>query len=250
VAHLQSAFGPTTSKAALALEFRRGGQPILPLCLAALFGLANQRRIQADRLWRDPALVLAVGGWLVGHFFVWRFFLDWGFPALALWLAWQLDELLDGYFAAGGARIPLALLAACAFLLTTTPNVSGRWSVDGSAGALNANNPAQAELLPEPGGVIYSNSMSIFYSTFFTNPNGPWRYVLGYEPGLMTPEDYRVFQATLGVRVPYSTLTPWVDRMTPRDRLIIEGSPDAMPTLTQLDWTFSPPNKWVGRKRS
>jgi len=47
--------------------------------------------------------------------------------------------------------------------------------------------------LPEKGGILYSSDMTIFYQTFFKNPNADWRYILGFEPALMPDEDFRCF---------------------------------------------------------
>jgi len=243
--HMATALGGAPVRG-LAMELAPGAQALLPLVLAALLGLLNRGRLRAP--WLDAALALGVLGWFLGHVLVWRFFLDWGFPALALWMAWQVDDLLDDLLAAGGKRLPLALLASALFTLTTTANLSGRWNLDVTTRALDASWPAQARLLPDPGGILYANSMTVFYGTFFKNPDGPWRYVLGYEPALMTPADFQVYQASLAVNAPFSALAPWIARMTPQDRLLLAGNPTVAPNLPALTWTHVAPDQWVGRK--
>ena len=39
--------------------------------------------------------------------------------------------------------------------------------------------------------------MTIFYQTFYKNPHGDWRYMLGFEPALMPPEDFEVYHKIL-----------------------------------------------------
>ena len=53
--------------------------------------------------------------------------------------------------------------------------------------------------MPGQGGVLYSADMTVFYQTFFKNPNGDWRYILGYEPAFMPDADFQVFHRCSGI---------------------------------------------------
>lgn len=241
--HLRYALGHAVDSRALVMEFQPGGQSPLPLLIALAAGAAAAWRSRSLRLFREPLLLLGLLASGLGYFKVWRFYLDFGFPALALWMAWALDDLLDG--APGRAW---QALAACALLAAATlPDRGGRWSVDGARGGLDARVPAQAALLPDPGGVLYANSMFTFYQTFFLNPAGDWRYVLGYEPGMMRPEDRAIYDAFFRPGNLAQIVAPWVARMTPRDRMILDASPDGPPPVPALRWTWAGLRRWSGR---
>jgi hypothetical protein len=241
--HLRYALGQATDPRALVFEFRPGHMTLLPLAVALAAGAAAAWRTRSLRLLKEPLLLLAVLTWGLGYFKVWRFYLDFSFPALALWTAWALDEVLE----AVPGRWALAL-GGCALLAAgTLPNRGGRWSLDGTLGGLNAAIPAQAALLPDPGGVLYSNGMSAFYQTFFLNPAGDWRYILAYEPGMMRPEDRVVYEALFKGGNLAKILAPWVARMTPRDRMLMVGWTEVPPPVPGLHWTRAGFRHWSGR---
>jgi hypothetical protein len=54
-----------------------------------------------------------------------------------------------------------------------------------------AEHPELEGWMPDNGGIFYSVDMTLFYQTFFKNPNADWRYILGFEPTLMTDEDFQ-----------------------------------------------------------
>ena len=51
--------------------------------------------------------------------------------------------------------------------------------------------------MPDTGGIFYTADMTLFYQTFFKNPTGDWRYMLGFEPTWMPRKDFEVFQQVL-----------------------------------------------------
>ena len=87
--------------------------------------------------------------------------------------------------------------------------------------------------------------MRVFYQDFFLNPNGQWRYILGYEPAMMWPEDLTVYQAVL-LRSKGVDLAPWVAKMTPRDRMILDGRRNVPPNVPGLRWSRAG-FRWSGR---
>ena len=241
--HLREALGDAASHPAVVSEFEPGRQSPLPLAVALAAGAAAAWRTRSMRLFKEPLLLLALATWFPGYYKVHRFYLDFSFPALVLWTAWTLDELLEGV----RERWAVALGAAVLLAAVVLPDSAGRWSMDGTVGGLDARIPAQAALLPDPGGIIYSNSMDFFYQTFFRNPDGDWRYVLAYEPGMMLPEDRAVLDAMYVEKDPIGTLAPWVARMTGRDRMIMNGRPDSPPPVPALRWTRAGYRRWSGR---
>jgi len=246
-AHLIHALGREAYPGSLAMEFLPGRQTLLLPLLVVAVAMVHGRRYGLVRLLRDPLLILGLLTWALGFFRVWRFYLDWAFPALALWMALRLDEAVAP-FLSGWRRYLCAGMAALLFLVGVGMNRKGRWSENGRINGLSPGNPRERMLLPGPGGVLYSNSMFVFYGTYFLNPNGDWKYVLGFEPGLMMEEDDWVYQSTYRTRDWDQALAPWVRRMGPRDRLVLLGPPNGPPAVGGLAWFFVAPNKWVGLK--
>ena len=70
-----------------------GGYPAL-LIIAMILAARVKSGRSLSAMSKDPALWLAALGWLL-VFKVFRFWLDWGLPDLALWTALQLQELLE-----------------------------------------------------------------------------------------------------------------------------------------------------------
>lgn len=248
LAHLGAALGQPSQLNALAMEFLPGLQPLLLLPFIGLAALWNHARPKSLGLQQDATFILGVLAWIVGYFWVWRFYLDWAFPALALWTAWQLDDALEEAQPVGWSRAQLSAFTMLCFVAVAGANLSERWSVIGSGSGLDARRPAEAALLPEPGGVLYATSMRVFYATFFHNPEGQWKYVLGYEPGMMTPEDAAVYQAFFSAPDKAQALAPWIARMGAGDRLVLEAPAGHPPRIPTLVWSYAEPNKWVGRK--
>jgi len=243
IAHLRSALGQTPDPRDLVMELTPGRQSLWPLALVLAAGACALVRTRSLGLLREPALLLGLLTWLLGYARVWRFYMDFSFPLLALWMAWALDEAAEGLPCRRGQA-----LAACAILLAgTLPNRHGRWSVNGARGGLDGRLPAQASLLPDPGGILYSNSMYVFYQTFYLNPEGRWRYILAYEPGMMRAEDRAVYQALMRGEDLGKAVAPWLARMTPRDRMILDVRVAHQPPIPGLIWTRAGAGRWSGR---
>ncbi len=197
-----------------------------------------------NALWRDPVFWLALFGLLLG-FRVVRFWLDWGLPALALWIAREIQQVLlqkerDWH------RLALAAAASIALIGFFGTDRKGQWS-EFRFEALDARRPDHAAWLPSPGGIIYSVDLSVFYQTFFTNPRGNWRYALGFEPSFMTPENLAVYDELCRTLNAIQACAPWVKRMTPADRLVFLAPPEIRPAIPELEWHYALPNTWIGR---
>jgi hypothetical protein len=89
--------------------------------------------------------------------------------------------------------------------------------------------------------------MSVFYQTFYKNPTGDWRYILGFEATLMRPEDFEVYHKVLWNYGDSKAYQPWLLKMTPADRLVIRGSRGSAPHIPQLEWNYGVSGIWVGR---
>ena len=154
-----------------------------------------------------------------------RFTEDWGWPALMVLIACDLQLLLQTRFAADSfKRLALTCGLAVTVFLVITNDRGSRWTYNLTQQYLTtAEHPELKGWMPEKGGILYSADMTIFYQTFFKNPNGDWRYILGFEPALMPDEDFNVYHSVLWNFGDAKAYEPWVKKMRPADRLVIRG---------------------------
>ena len=128
-----------------------------------------------------------------------------------------------------------------------TADSGSRWTYNLTTEYLKEGAPEYAEWLPEPGGIIYSNDMTLFYQTFFKNPKAPWRYILGFESSIMPPEDLAVLRKIQWNFEADKAFEPWVKKMRPQDRLIIRRNFYAKPNISSLEWYYAATGTWIGR---
>ncbi len=196
---------------------------------------------------RNPLLMLALLGWLLG-FKAHRCWLDWGLPALLIWLALEAQSWLAERLADDSARrLWLTCFLALGLYGSATSDLGGRWTDNLTVEYLRGDDPALAEWLPGKDGIIYNSDMRIFYQTFFKNPHASWRYVLGFEPTFMSPEDLRIFRKIQWNYGDPKAYEPWVKKMRPADRLILRGPAGNRPAVPGLDWHYGATDTWIGR---
>jgi hypothetical protein len=246
--HGAEAFGRHQLTRMLVAEFQpcEGdlGLVVLALLLLVWRRARGEWRRQA---WDNPVFFLAIIGWLLG-FKVIRFWSDWGMPALAAWMAIELQDAI-------GRRIPrchwgrvvLTVAAVGGLFLLMTQDAKGRWTAALTKEPLSATNPEHQPWLPEPGGILYSDSMQIFYDTFLENPYGQWRYMLGFEPTWMPADDLAVLHKIQWNMGAFKAFDGWVKKMRPEDRLVIQTDPGNQPKIKELEWHYAATNIWVGR---
>jgi hypothetical protein len=198
----------------------------------------------------DPIFLLGVLGWLLG-FKVVRFWADWGCPAILLWLALEFQKQFQRYLGHdSGKRLVLALALALGFFLGASSDRNSRWTSSLNKQYLTQDKPELAGWLPGNGGVIYSADLVVFYDTFFKNPTAPWRYVAGFEPALMPPDDLAVYHKVLWNYNDVHAYEGWVNKMRPQDRLIIPTTwmpTPGVPDVRGLEWNFVLNSFWIGR---
>jgi MFS family permease len=247
VLHTLLAFGTEAPPGTLAIEFTPG-TGAAPLVLGV--GLLLLWRYARGR-WRgdvvdNPVFLLAATGWLLGWLVV-RFWSDWGTPALLVWLALELQETLEEHLPPlSFRRIGLALVAGLAALLILSANTRGSRYRAPERPFLSLTSRTIGSALPDPGGILYTDDMRLFFQLFYHRPTAPWRYVVGYEPALMPPEDLATFRKVLAARTPLS-FAPWVQKMTPADRLIIQST-EGQPQIPGLAWSRVSATVWSGRR--
>jgi hypothetical protein len=247
VQHLFLAFNNSGSRL-LVLEFKPfAGDYWVVIAVFFMFVWRSLRKSLNRRLIDDPVFILAALCWALG-FITQRVWIDIGLSALALWIALEFQDFFDkNSNLISLRRVSTTLVLATVFYLAVTNDVGSRWTENLTIEYLSAENPQHAAWLPEPGGIIYSDDMGVFYRTFFKNPHAPWRYILGFEPAWMPPEDlsiYRKIQWNFGA---YQSFKPWVDKMRPEDRLIISRVAEQKPQIPGLEWNYAATGTWIGR---
>jgi hypothetical protein len=219
------------------------GAPLMVVTVAALIIIRKVWRGEPARsLAYDPVFILGALGWLLGLKSA-RFWMDWGTPAIVVFIALEIEAL---WIAAPSRRGRLigAAVAALACFLVWTGNVNGRWNTPTPMPFRLMLAPERAATLPDSGGILYSDDKRAFYDLFFLRPNAPWRYSTGYAPELMTPEDYAVYtnRGSQGIEA----LEPWIRRMRPADRMVLRDD-RGIPPWRWLQWQSLGGNFWVGR---
>ncbi|MDI9570428.1 MAG: glycosyltransferase 87 family protein [Pseudomonadota bacterium] len=192
----------------------------------------------------NPVFYLAVVGWIMG-FFTLRFWTDWGWPALAFWVAGEIQAVLEAYTDVFSIRrLFLAGVFCLVLLLATTNDRDSRWS-GGAAVWPDMEKATHRPWLPEPGGILYNDNMDLFYQVFYQNPQGPWRYALGFEPIWMTAENLKAYRRMQLTRGKDESYRPWVEKMTKRDRMILIRH--RKPEIAGLEWHEITPTVWSGK---
>jgi hypothetical protein len=225
-----------------------GGDILAVILFGALVALRLTTRPGAPALTRSPAFWLMCGGWILG-WRVGRFWEDWGWPALMILIAAEMNFLFVAKFAEDSLRrLLLVLILSLATFLAVTSDLNARYTQSLTWSFLSeAEHPDLAGWLPDKGGILYSSDMTVFYQTFYKNPTANWRYQLGYEPALMAADDFKTYHSILWNDGDAKAYEPWVNKMKPADRLVIRGNGGQRPRLPQLEWNYGVSGLWIGR---
>jgi len=174
--------------------------------------------------------------WIMG-LFVLRFWIDWGVPAMAVWMSRQIRDGLD-LKPSGLTRhrdtIALVAVAAGIFYLGLTANLYGRYTHVLNNALLMKPVADFAADLPEDGGILYSADMRVFYSLYFRLPHAKFRYSTGFEPGIMPPDDLKVLRAIQSSDGAVPAYKPWFDKMTGKDRVFLSAA--AKPSWPKMEF--------------
>jgi hypothetical protein len=249
VEHMFGVFGHLVVNRQLEPEmYPSDGSPLAAIVVAVLLlWRAFSVRFNPREL-LNPIFIMMILGWVLG-LRVRRFWWDWGTPAFTVWVALELQNHLEQFLNRDGAkRLFITLGLAVGLFLAFTSDFEGRWTKNLTDEYLSPENPDIKNWLPESGGVLYAADMSIFFETFYKNPTAPWKYVLGFEPGLMTPENLAVLREIQWNYSDLRTYGPWVKKMRPEDRLVIRAfRASGAPGIPELEWNYAATGLWVGR---
>jgi hypothetical protein len=223
------------------------GNILAVMVVGVLVLLRAVTKSTAAPLTKSPAFWLVCGCWILA-FRVGRFWEDWGWPALMVLAATELDFFMDAKIAADSwRRLVLAVSLALATFLAVTSDLGSRWTRSLTWSFLTPDAPELAGWLPDKGGIFYCADMNLFYQTFFKNPNADWKYILGYEPSLMPADDFKTYQKILWNLGDAKAYKPWLLKMKLADRLIIPGGRGNVPNIPQLEWNYGASGIWLGR---
>ena len=196
----------------------------------------------------NPVFMMMVLGWLLG-LKVRRFWWDFGTPAFMVWVALELQAHFENHLSFdSGRRLLVTLGVAAGVFLGFTSDRDSRWTANLTTEFVTPDTPGIAGWLPESGGIIYNSDMDVFYQMFFKNPTADWRYVLGFEPGLMRPDDLetlRKIQWNHGAA--FAAYEPWVKKMRSADRMILRAAGGSPPDIPELEWHYAATGLWIGR---
>lgn len=246
--HALEAFGKYDFQRQLVSEFQPFSGEALVFLLVSVIMLWRWSRGEWDiKIIDNPIFYLIVIGWILG-FAASRFWNDWSWPALAFWIAREVQTALEYYTSSFSLkRLTFAGMFCLILILALTNDRDSRWSGVVSDWP-NIENAEHRPWLPAEGGILYNDSMSLFYQVFYLNPHGSWRYALGFEPVWMSTDNleiYRHIQLTRGKNESYA---PWVRKMSDSDRMILIRN--AKPQIKGLEWHEVTPTVWSGKLSS
>lgn len=193
-------------------------------------------------LFLQPVFWMIALSWVLG-FFAERFWADWGMPALLVWVALQFDDAMPAVSGNDSVkRLLLCGLIVLPLYLGATSDLNRRYSLTAEDVLVDANN--FKGWMPGKNGIFYADNMKFFYNTFYKNPQGDWRYIVGFEPALMLPEDLKVYREIHRRNGADDTYEPWIKKMRPEDRLVVDRT--FQPNFPGLEWKRAG-DVWIGR---
>jgi hypothetical protein len=249
VRHMFGVFGNFTVIHQLEPEmYPSDGETSAVLAVVVLILCRKMFPARNPRALLSPVFVMMVLGWLLG-LKMRRFWWDFGTPAFMVWVAMELQEHFENHLSLDSAqRLLVTLGIAAGVFLGFTSDRESRWTANLTMEYITPETPGIAGWLPEPGGVIYNSDMDVFFQTFYKNPTADWRYILGFESGLMRPDDLetlRKIQWNHGAA--FEAYEPWVNKMRPADRMLLRGSGGNPPGIPELEWHYAVTGLWIGR---
>jgi hypothetical protein len=243
--HALEAFGKYDFNFQLVSEFQPfTGEVLVFLLVGGLLVWRLARDEWNNSVVDNPIFYLVIIGWSMG-FFASRFWTDWAWPALAFWIALEIQIVLEHYTDRFSLkRLALTGMFCIILLLSVTNDYGSRWSGI-TAEWPNITKTAHRPWLPDEGGILYNDNMFLFYQVFYLNPHAPWRYTLGFEPIWMPADNLEIFRRIQLARGKDETYIPWVKKMNSKDRLMLIRN--AKPKIEGLEWHEVTPTVWSGR---
>jgi hypothetical protein len=244
--HAAEAFGSHVFQRQLVTEFMPFDGAPLALLPVAILILWRQASGDWKSGWiNNPVFYLGALGWGMGFIAV-RFWTDWGWPAVAVWMALELQRLFEQNIeVASLKRVGITVAVCLVFFLAFTGDRDSRWTRKLAVPWPQMEKAEQRPWLPDAGGIVYNDSMYLFYNMFYHNPHAPWRYALGFEPVWMPKEDLKTYRRIQLAGEKAGSFRPWIAKMTKNDRLMLIRN--ARPNMPELEWHEVVPTVWSGK---
>jgi hypothetical protein len=228
-------------------EFQPSAGEFATITALAIIYLWRQRQNKSPSpLFSQPAVWMIVINWILG-LTADRFWADWGVAAAIVWMAGEIDQAIPALWNPNS----LQRLVACGCILLplyldSTNDLGRRYTACLTEPFVDGGNPQVKDWMPGPGGIFYADNMQFFYNTFYKNPQGNWRYIVGFEPALMPPEDLKVYRDIHRADGSPDAYQPWIKKMRPEDRLAVTHA--GQPALPALEWKEAAQGVWIGRQ--
>jgi hypothetical protein len=227
-------------------EFQSSAGEFATLAMLAIVYIWRRRQDKSSSPLRcQPVVWMVAISWILG-FVANRFWLDWGVAAAVVWMAGEIDQAIPILW----NPTSLQRLVACGFILLplyldSTNDLGRRYTDCLTEPFVVGNNPQLKGWMPGKGGIFYADNMQFFFNTFYKNPQADWRYILGFEPALMPPDDLKIYREIHRSEGSAESYQPWIRKMRSEDRLAV-GRP-ARPNLPALEWKEGAAGLWIGR---
>ena len=89
--------------------------------------------------------------------------------------------------------------------------------------------------------------MALFYYTFYSNPHGDWRYLLGFEPTWMPKEDFEIYHKIVwNGGMAASAYEPWASKMNPAGPILAIANGGGSPPQIPASWNGTTPSPASG----
>ncbi len=246
VFHAKSALGQSLPPKLLVSEFQPCAGEYQILTIIALILVWKTARGKKNMIMNDPIFIMLTLAWILG-LRVTRSWIDWGVPALMLWMCREFTDAFREHMQnTSFRRLAATALICLVMFISTTSDLNGRWTDNlSSIPLLTAEESEIKPFMPAPGGTIYSPHMQIFYRSFYRFPNEDWRYMVAFEPTLMPLEDFQTYLTIWLHGCSSETAMPWMEKMKPEDRFIILTQDK--PGIPELVWHQLVPGTWIGQ---
>ncbi|MBP5467645.1 MAG: hypothetical protein J6Z11_00205 [Candidatus Riflebacteria bacterium] len=234
----------------LVTEFEEGNIRLLwmvPTVFIIILSIIS-KKLKLNDLTKDPTFIMILLTWLLSIKVV-RFWLDWGMVALTFWLSFKLSDLIQDMQSVKKPLLRRTFFILIVISLTMLIPISN-WNNKKERNNYIADFTKKefAEFKPVEGGIVYNDSMRHFYYQYFNDPEGKYKYVLGFEPAIMLEDNKKIFRDILYSRFHYKAYKPWVDKLTKNDRLFTIV--DLSKNYPQLDWVKAGEKLYIGKVKT